>query len=170
MRATRSLIPAAHGYLVDPDAGVVIGLRGRPVGSLDSSGYLQVDGRSRGLGMLSAHRMVWEAVNGPIPDGHEINHISGVKTDNRIANLEAIDHGGNVRHAYRTGLKSNAGERHPSHVLTAADVREIRRQYVRYSRHANARVLAKRFGVERRTIAEVVEGNTWTHIAEEVPA
>lgn len=157
-----------RGYLVDPEAGVVIGRRGRPVGSLDSTGYLQVDARSRGLGMLSAHRLVWEAVHGPIPADREINHIDGVKTHNGIANLEAIDHSGNVRHAFAAGLNSNAGEGHPSHVLTAEQVREIRRRYVRYSRHANARVIAAELGVDRRTVADVVEGRAWTHIAEEV--
>lgn len=164
------LIPAPFGYQVDPDAGLVIGARGRPVGSLDTSGYLQVDGRPRGFGMISAHRLIWQAVNGPIPDGHEINHIDGVKTHNWIANLEAVDHSGNIRHAYRTGLKSNTGESHPSHVLTEADVREIRRRYVRYSRHVNARALADEFGVSRRTIAEVVEGATWAHVREEPAA
>jgi hypothetical protein len=156
------------GYLVDPSSGVVIGARGQPIGSLDSSGYLQVDGRSRGLGMVSVHRMVWEAVNGPIPADREINHIDGVKTHNWLTNLELVDRRGNILHAFRIGLRSNVGEHHPSHVLTDAAVREIRRRYERYSRHANARVLAAEFGVDRRTVAEVVEGATWTHIAEEV--
>lgn len=33
------------------------------------------------------HRIVWELFYGPIPDGMFIDHINGVKDDNRIENL-----------------------------------------------------------------------------------
>ena len=32
---------------------------------------------------FSVHRLVWEAFNGEIPEGYEINHINEDKTDNR---------------------------------------------------------------------------------------
>lgn len=35
-----------------------------------------------------AHRLVWQALHGDIPDGLEVNHINGVKSDNRPENLE----------------------------------------------------------------------------------
>lgn len=56
-----------------------------------------------------AHRMVWESVHGPIPPGKEINHINGIKSDNRIANLEAVTPSENTKHAYRIGLKDASG-------------------------------------------------------------
>ena len=34
------------------------------------------------------HRLVWEAFNGPIPEGLQINHINEIKTDNRLCNIE----------------------------------------------------------------------------------
>lgn len=37
------------------------------------------------------HRLVWEQTHGPIPDGALIHHINGVRTDNRIANLQLLD-------------------------------------------------------------------------------
>jgi hypothetical protein len=165
--SSSALVEGPHGYRVDAERGLVYGLRGRPVGNRDSGGHIQVDGRSRGLGLMSAHRIVWEAVHGPIPDGLVINHLNGDPADNRLENLEAVPQRENVRHAYRTGLKSNVGELHPSHVLTVDQVREIRRRYQRYSRHANARALSEEFGVGRRTIAEIVEGNTWAHVGED---
>lgn len=36
-------------------------------------------------------RIIWEAFNGPIPEGLEINHLNEVKTDNRLCNLELTD-------------------------------------------------------------------------------
>lgn len=38
------------------------------------------------------HRMVWEAFNGLIPEGMEINHINGNPKDNSIDNLELTSH------------------------------------------------------------------------------
>jgi hypothetical protein len=36
------------------------------------------------------HRLVWEAYHGPIPHRHVIHHKNGIKTDNRIENLECL--------------------------------------------------------------------------------
>ena len=33
------------------------------------------------------HRLVWEAFNGSIPEGMQINHLNEIKTDNRLENL-----------------------------------------------------------------------------------
>lgn len=151
------------GYKVDPDAGVVFGIRGRPVGSKDTCGYLQIDGRTRGLGILSAHQMIWQAVHGPIPPGLDVNHKNGIKTDNRIVNLELLTRSENVRHAYRHGLKSNRGERHPSHRLTESNVRAIRAMH---RNGAATKDIATRFGVHRRTVSDVLLGNTWSHVGD----
>lgn len=150
---------------IDTNVGVVYGQKGKPIGSLTSDGYLRLDLRTKGMGHVSVHRLVWETVNGPIPDGLEINHRNGVKLDNRISNLELVTRQGNVRHAWALGLNHAVlGEEHHAAVLTDQAVRAIRRRYRRYSRDANARVLAAEFGVGRRTVAEVVESNTWRHV------
>lgn len=159
------MVVRARGYTIDAAAGVVIGRRGRPVGSLDSSGYIQVDARSRGLGMISAHRLIWEGVHGPIPPGLEVNHINGDKADNRIANLELVTHQQNVQHAYDTGLKSNRGEKHPSRKLDDRAVVEIRR----VGRTIPSRELAARFGVSSRCVRDVLAGRTWAHVKEVTP-
>ena len=36
----------------------------------------------------SVHALVLEAFVGPRPEGYQINHKNGVKTDNRVTNLE----------------------------------------------------------------------------------
>ena len=37
-----------------------------------------------------AHRKIWEFYNGPIPDGLVIDHINGIRHDNRLSNLQLV--------------------------------------------------------------------------------
>lgn len=69
------------------------------------NGYLHVtlkqDGESA---TLKVHRVVARAFIGEIPEGQFVNHVNGVKTDNRAANLEYVTASENMRHAMTTGL------------------------------------------------------------------
>lgn len=42
------------------------------------------------------HRIIWEMHNGEIPEGMEIDHINGVRDDNRIENLRCVTKGENA--------------------------------------------------------------------------
>lgn len=42
------------------------------------------------------HRAVWEAFNGPIPEGLDIDHIDGNPHNNSLSNLQAITHRENI--------------------------------------------------------------------------
>ena len=53
------------------------------------------------------HRLVYLAWFGPIPNGCEIDHLNGVKTDNRPCNLEAVTHKENMRRAVIMGRCSS---------------------------------------------------------------
>ena len=54
-------------------------------------GYLQVKTSMEGeLHRKYAHVLVWEAFNGPIPDGYEIDHIDDNKQNNQLSNLQLL--------------------------------------------------------------------------------
>lgn len=42
------------------------------------------------------HRFIWEYFNGKIPEGMQIDHINGVRDDNRIENLRLVYARGNA--------------------------------------------------------------------------
>lgn len=70
---------------------------GHIAGSENSSGYIQItiDGR-----LYVAHRIAWVWVHGSEPPD-EIDHINGVRDDNRIANLRAATHRQNSQNRSR---------------------------------------------------------------------
>ena len=58
---------------------------------IDHKGYYQVGLHKNSIGkMYLVHRLVWEAFNGQIPEGLQVNHINEVKTDNRLSNLNLM--------------------------------------------------------------------------------
>lgn len=53
------------------------------------------------------HRLVAESFVDGRADGHQVNHINGIKTDNRASNLEWVSASENIVHSYVTGLNRN---------------------------------------------------------------
>ena len=72
-------------------------------------GYLHVNLCKDGsLKMHRIHRLVAEAFT-PNPENKKtINHVNGIKADNRLENIEWCTNSENQLHAYRTGLNYHA--------------------------------------------------------------
>jgi hypothetical protein len=125
-------------------------------GCLDSSGYSQVRvGRSR-----LVHHLVYEAFAGPRPEGSEINHRDGVKTNNRVENLELVSHAENMGHASRTGLMDH-GEGHPQAKLVPSQVVEIKRLLMA---GISPNTIRKSFGVNVASVWHIATGMTWKEV------
>jgi hypothetical protein len=76
-----------------------------------NNGYIRVGLKKLGAkntNYVTVHRLVAIAFCDGFQEGHTVNHINGIKTDNRADNLEWCNHKNNVRHAYRLGLRKNA--------------------------------------------------------------
>lgn len=105
----------------------------------------------------TVHRLVMAAFHGP-SDLH-VNHISAVRTDNRLENLEYCTPAENVAHTLKMG-HTVRGERHPHAKLTEADVLSIRRMYSDGETQAD---IAAAFGVTGSNVSHIVHDG-WTHI------
>ena len=127
-----------------------------------SVGYLSVAPTVGGRNVsVYVHRLVAEAFLGPCPEGHEVNHIDGVKTNNDVANLEYVTHAGNMRHASRTGL-SAVGERCRRSHLRDQDIRDMR---AAWEAGESGLALSRRFGVAPVTVSLIVNRKTWRSVA-----
>ena len=87
---------------------------------------------------MYVHRFIWEAFNGPIPDGMTIDHIDNDRTNNRLDNLRLLTHAENC---------SRGQQR-----FTKAQLDEMR--YLRSDLRWTLQRIADRFGVTKAAIRQ----------------
>jgi len=130
-----------------------------PVGSETQKGYIVTGLRYQGKNYtVYSHRVVWMFHNDRIPDGYEINHKNGIKTNNNINNLELMTAKENMAHS-----RDVLGNTHNGNAkLTETEVLEIRKLYA--AGGTSHQKLAEEFDMSNGCIWAVINRKTWKHI------
>jgi hypothetical protein len=104
------------------------------------------------------HRLVAETFI-PRPEGaYEVNHKNGVKTDNRVENLEWVSADANMKHAVANGLRALGGGKAHWAKLQARDIPDIR---ARIARGESLGSIGRLYGVDHSSIRAIKTGRSW---------
>ena len=128
-------------------------------------GYLSVQLKNKGKHFL-VHRLVALSFIENKENKQQINHINGIKHDNKVENLEWCTQSENQIHAYKNKLqvpslhKRACGERQGLSKLKKEDVVFILKNYKR----GMGIEFSKLFNVSQTVILNIVNRKTWTHV------
>lgn len=65
---------------------------------INSSGYYWITSSKEGNKGKLLHRLIWEYYYGKsVPEGYDIHHLNLDKFDNRIQNLQCVEHGLHIK-------------------------------------------------------------------------
>lgn len=135
---------------------------------LDNKGYYRYSLYKNGKSItVKVHRLVAQHFIKNPKNKPQVNHINGVKTDNRVENLEWMTNEENMHHSKINGLRKGkmpSAEQNHNSKLTNDDVRYIRSVYKKNCRKFGGGALSKKFNVHISTIIDVVNYKTYTTV------
>lgn len=169
-------VPGYEGYLEVSSLGRVRSLdryvprgdTGKPVFysgkilifSVDKGGYPRIRASYGGVSVsLRVHRLVAIAFIENPDNKPQVNHINGVKTDNRVVNLEWSTNSENQLHAYRLDLNIRFKGKEAHRFRRGVDVYR-NEEYIR-TVYGNAEMLE--YGLDSRAVSACLQGKRHTH-------
>lgn len=141
--------------------GNVLGAFGRALTPYDrkGNGYMSVWICSRNF---TIHSLVMQEFVGIRPDGMVINHINGIKWDNRLENLEYCTQSHNIQQDFVHKRRSLIGEKNTQSKLKESDVLEIIELY-RTGNYSYSK-LAKKYNISVSGVSSIFNGHCWSYL------
>lgn len=108
------------------------------------------------------HRLIADTFIENIENKEQVNHINGIKLDNRLINLEWNTRSENQLHSIKYGLRTTKGEKNSQSKLNKIQVLNIFNDQRKYKE------IQKDYNVSVPTISDIKRGYSWTHITNKI--
>lgn len=132
--------------------------------TINSRGYRNINLHKNGIKKSHLTHIIFARLFIPNPyNKPEVNHKNGVKSDNRIENLEWATSKENQAHSYTTGLQTpKRGIDSHFAKLTEQDVKKIRELYE--TKKYTQKQIGNLFNITDSMICLIINRKSWKHI------
>ena len=122
-------------------------------------GYMQIDlCKDKKIKRHLVHRLMAKTFIENKENKEQVNHINGIKDDNRLVNLEWNTRSENQLHSIRLGLRTTVGEKNSQSKINSQQVLLI------FNDKRPYKEIQQDYQISISTISDIKRGYSWTHL------